>query len=267
LGDSNAGHFLPIFNDILTPRRAAGVSIATCSPVVKLDGARFSTTDPNYTSICDKYRREGIALIKNHPEISLVILSSAWSRVAPLLIRNDGDALDPVAGLRIFAESLDQTISEISAPSREIVVVADIPQWLHNPLPCMLSQQTSLLRRKGQQNTALLDWSFFNEYQKTTHDLLRHQSEQGKYKLILPEKNLCNVAGCVTTLNGEFIYKDEGHLRMNLKPETLAALDDRLEFSTTLDRHIEKMAQLRVEKMAQLRALEVRASVLGKDMR
>ncbi len=259
LGDSNAGHFLPIFNDILTSRRAAGVSIATCSPVVKLDGARYFHNDPNYNSVCDKYRRDGIALIKIHSEISLVIFSSAWSRVAPNLIRNDGDALDRVTGLQILAESLDQTISEISAPNREIVVVADIPQWLHNPLPCMLSQQTSLLRRKCQQDTTLLDWSYFEQNQKTTHDLLRQQSEQGKYKLILPEENLCNIAGCVTTLNGEFIYKDEGHLRMNLKPETLAALDNRLEFSTTLDRHIEKMAQLR--------ALEVRASVLGKDMR
>jgi peptidoglycan/LPS O-acetylase OafA/YrhL len=259
VGDSNAGHFLPIFNYILKPRRAAGVSIATCSPVVKLDGARFSSADPNYTSICDKYRRDGIALIKNYPEISLVILSSAWSGVVPQLIRNEGDALDPVIGRKIFAESLDETISEISAPDREIVVVADIPRWDRSPVPCMLSQQTSLLRRKCQQDTTLLDWSYFEQNQRTTHDLLRHQSEQGKYKLILPEDNLCNIAGCVTTLNGEFIYRDEGHLRMNLAPETLAALDNRLEFSTTLDRHIEKMAQLR--------ALEVRASVLGKDMR
>jgi hypothetical protein len=257
LGDSNASHFLPIFNDILTSRRAAGVSIATCSPVVKLDGARYFHNDPNYNSVCDKYRRDGIALIKNHPEISVVILSSAWSRVAPNLIRNDGDALDRVTGLQILAESLDQTISEISLPNREIVVVADIPQWEHNPMPCMLSQQTSLLRRKCQKDIALLDWSFFEQYQKTTHDLLRHQNEQGKYKLILPEENLCNIAGCVTTLNGEFIYKDEGHLRMNLTPETLAALDNRLHFSAILDRHIENMVQLRLP--------ELRASAIGRN--
>jgi hypothetical protein len=242
-GDSNAAHILPILDRALAGRDASAVFFFTCSPVVQIDGAQFFHPDKNYTSACDRVRTNVIESINKHSEISLVILSSAWSTLVLHLIRNDGDAPDAVAGLKILEASLHKTVSMISARNRDIIVISDIPRWLHDPLPCVLSQQTALLRRKCQKDITRIDRSFFEQFHKPTHDLLRRQSQKSGFTVISPEDKLCNNSGCTTIIGGEFIYLDEGHLRRNLKPETLAELEEFLNLSTTIDQHIQKMSR------------------------
>jgi len=38
--------------------------------------------------------------------------------------------------------------------------------------------------------------------------------------VLLPRDFMCDDEGCPTSLNGEFLYRDTGHLRRNLKAET-----------------------------------------------
>jgi hypothetical protein len=243
LGESSAAHILPILDRALDSRDASAVFLPTCSPIVQIDGARVFHPNKNYTLTCDKLRTNAITLINKHSEISLVILSSAWSSLVPLLIRNDEDAPDSVVGLKILETSLHKTVSMISARNRDIIVISDIPRWLQDPLPCVLSQQTSLLRRKCQKDITRIDWSFYEQFQKPTHDLLRRQSQKSGFTLISPADKLCDVSGCMTIIGGEFIYRDEAHLRRNLKHETLAELDEFLNLSATVDQHIQKMSR------------------------
>ena len=42
-------------------------------------------------------------------------------------------------------------------------------------------------------------------------------------RFINPSDTLCGGPDCIVTMNGEFLYRDTGHLRRNLKPETLAS--------------------------------------------
>jgi hypothetical protein len=56
------------------------------------------------------------------------MLSSAWSGVIMHLIRKEGDVPDPIIGLEILAEGLDNTLSKVIAPGRKFVIVSDIPR-------------------------------------------------------------------------------------------------------------------------------------------
>jgi hypothetical protein len=84
-----------------------------------------------------------------------------------------------------------------------------------------------------------LDWSYFKQNQKPTLDVLRRYENNKGVQVISPADKLCNDSGCTTTINGEFIYRDEGHFRRDLKSETLAILGDYLQFHQPIAEVIE----------------------------
>jgi hypothetical protein len=53
--------------------------------------------------------------------------------------------------------------------------------------------------------------------------------------LTLPDERLCDGKECATWLNGEFIYRDSGHLRRNLAPETYRLLSEAFGLPGLLD--------------------------------
>jgi len=66
----------------------------------------------------------------------------------------------------------------------------------------------------------MLSWSLYKD-QRAVHDLLREYNGRDGITVISPEDYLCDPVGCRTTINGEFFYRDEAHIRRNLAPETL----------------------------------------------
>lgn len=122
-------------------------------------------------------------------------------------------------------------LADVSRPNRNVVLISDIPRWEIDPIPCIVSQETTLLRRERcMDDRAILSWSFFNKEQREIHDLLREYHGRDGVTVMSPEDYLCDQAGCRTTINGEFIYRDAGHLRRNLAPETLRQLAQLLHF-------------------------------------
>lgn len=230
IGDSHAAHFLPLI-DAAAERHEVSIRLLPgCSPAV--DGMRtkfYMPADPNYNRHCHELWTENISLIELEPK-ALLVFASPWSAVSPYLTENENEFNSKEKGLQLLRNSLDYLIVRLAKSGRRVILLSDIPLWDIDPIPCVISQKTLLLRKRCARSTDSLDWTFFNREQRKTHELLRSFDKRANVSVISPEDYLCDYSGCKTIVNEEFIYRDSGHLRRNLKPETLSQLARLLRF-------------------------------------
>jgi peptidoglycan/LPS O-acetylase OafA/YrhL len=220
VGDSHAAHFLPLFAAAAEGYDVSIRLLAECSLSTKLG----VPGDPNYNQ-CQRLWAKNISLISSEPNVSvLVVFAWAWSTITPNRVANYGDPTSQESGLKHLRYGIDNLLAEVARSGRPAILLSDIPLWEIDPIPCVLSQQTPLFRKRCSRPTDRLDWTFFNRNQRRTHDLLKSFARKDGVSVISPEDYLCDPSGCASIVNGEFIYRDMGHLRRNLKPETLLQL-------------------------------------------
>jgi hypothetical protein len=141
-----------------------------------------------------------------------------------------GDLPSQGAALVNFKRGLDDLLADVAFLRVPVGLISAIPSWGSNPVPCVISQATSLIHRKCTMNTDKFSMEYFNRQQKPTGDLIREYNGKDGITVISPEDYVCNGTDCISTLNGEFLYADEAHLRRNLKPETIAEFAKLLHF-------------------------------------
>jgi hypothetical protein len=222
IGDSNAAHFLPIIAAASQGQDLSIRMLDTCSPVI--DGVNIRANIPNaptYNQFCSDKRKAIFLGIRSEPHPDVLVVASAWSSVAMILVSQYGEPLTSQAPLEAFANGLQKFVTEAKSLDVPIFLISDVPRWETDPIPCVISQQTSLLRKKCTENRDRLDWVVFNRDQKSVHDLMRTYDGKNNVSVISPEDYLCDASGCMTTINGEFFYRDAAHIRRNLRPETL----------------------------------------------
>ncbi len=239
-GDSNATHFMSILDAAARNRDISIALVEGCTAIVNTHNiAIFTVGLPNYMENCDGVYREAMSLIEND-NVNLVILASAWSPVTAQLIKKEGDIPNEAAGLELLETGLRQLLPQISAKGRAVAIVSDIPHWPADPVPCVITEKTSLLRSSSLReacrgSTDRLDKAYFNRTQKKPHDILRHFDGINGVSVLSPEDFLCDGTSCTSKINGEFIYRDEGHLRRNLTYETDREISEIIQFNTLLD--------------------------------
>jgi peptidoglycan/LPS O-acetylase OafA/YrhL len=232
-GDSNAAHFMPLFD---VAARAQDVSITLidgCAPIIGIGFANITIPGrPAYTRQCDEMRQPIIDAIVNN-NINLVILSAAWAADTPLLFRAAGDPIGESPGLIVMKDAFDRLLPKITKDGKKIVVITQIPNWATDPIPCVIAKQTSLLREASFRagcHIDQLDKIYYDTYQRKTDELIR--SFDGKNGVVVwpSAQNLCSEHSCISMVDGEFIYRDSGHLRRNLKEQTDIDLAELLHF-------------------------------------
>ena len=232
-GDSNAAHFMPLL-DVAGQQQNVSISFAgSCPPIVATGYAMLAGLTASMRQ-CDELHNLAIDAVKSK-EISMVILAAAWAGMTPALYKTAGDQLSEENGLLVFRQALDKLLLQLSAEGRIVAIISQIPRWPTDPIPCVIAVQTHLLRsasfRQGcRDNVNRLDKAYFKQFQRRTDDMFR--SFNGKFGVVIwfPVDDLCTEQSCATTLDGEFIYRDEGHLRRNLKEKTNNDLTDLLHF-------------------------------------
>jgi peptidoglycan/LPS O-acetylase OafA/YrhL len=231
IGDSNAAHVLPLLTAAATGHDVALGLIKGCSPLI--DGTRtiyYGHNDPLYNQNCGRSAERFIGFLRSHPDISLVVFSSAWWNVGQHMVPKWYDPATRSISLIELKSAFDNLIADISFLRVPVIFISAVPAWSLNPVQCVIAQQTSLIRRTCAMKTDRFSLDYFNRDQKLAADLLRDYNGQHNITVISPEDYLCNGADCMATLNGEFLYADQWHLRRNLIPETRAALARLLHF-------------------------------------
>jgi hypothetical protein len=232
IGDSNASHFLPVLASAARDRDISIRMFRSCTPAV--DGRRTTLripNDPTYNDRCAGLYGKMLSYVRSVPDATAIILASAWSSVA--LYVESSVAKPGKTSLKI---GVDDVIADLRAiaPATPIALISDLPRWEIDPIPCVLSQQTTLLRRRCKDDRQRLDLTLFNRDQRAVHDLLRSYDGTQNIVVVSPEDYLCTSSDCAATINGEFIYRDSGHLRRNLNVETLQQLAGLLHFGEIL---------------------------------
>jgi peptidoglycan/LPS O-acetylase OafA/YrhL len=224
-GDSNSVHFMPLLD---SAGRNEGVSISnlyTCEPTVATGYAPRGSTA--IMEDCDRKHRDAIEDLGSN-DISLVILAAAWHNGIPRWYT-----------LSTLKEALKRLIIEISAPGRTIVILGEVPKWSDDPLPCIMTLRTGLLRsvssrRLCRDQISGFDKSFFKQAQKSADDMLRSLGVKDGVIVWSPVDSLCSDRSCATEVDGEFIYLDDDHLRINLQKQTNHDLAQMLGFNALM---------------------------------
>src|SRR5262249_23674150 len=88
-GDSHAQHLTPIIQAAISALPASVVLDGDCPAA--LGGHVFERYPdrPEYPARCADVRARAISLLKDHPEINLVVLSAAWRRISQGQIYHD----------------------------------------------------------------------------------------------------------------------------------------------------------------------------------
>jgi peptidoglycan/LPS O-acetylase OafA/YrhL len=228
-GDSNAAHFMHLL-DVAGRQHNVSISVTNdqCSSIVGIGYAEIGSA--SYVRQCDAQQRATLAALRTK-EITLVILSSAWTL----------NAAGRTDGVSTVKAGLTRLLPEISANGRVVAIMSEIPKWSEDPIPCVFAVQTSLLRSRSFRETCrnrlggFGKSSFFDSTQKAADDMI--QSFNGRNGVVVwpTTASLCSEQSCTTTVDGEFIYRDDGHLRRNLTEQAKLDLAAMLHFGDLME--------------------------------
>ena len=221
LGDSNAVHFQPLLTAAAEGQDVSIWLLNGCSPII--DGSRtsyYGHQDPKYSQNCGIERDRIISVLRSERNVSLVVIASAWWNVSDHLVLRWFDPVTREEGRRNLKRGMDDLLSDISFVRAPIVLLSAIPGWNINPVPCVITKTTSLLRRACTMETDRFSMEYFNTAQKGASDVFRKYVGQNGIVVSLPEDHVCDGVSCLAEVNGELLYSDQWHLRRNLKPET-----------------------------------------------
>ena len=171
-------------------------------------------------------------MLKSSPEIEFIMLAARWSAYLSVTYRNEGDARSVPRGLELLKEGLEEFIVEIAPLGRRIILLGEMPQMGFDPIPCVILQNTHLWRDQSellrcQMMTASIPSSSFVDRQAATNEILKSVAASHRDVFaFFPTDTMCN-PDCITSVGGEFLFRDSSHLRRNLSAdavETFVAL-------------------------------------------
>jgi peptidoglycan/LPS O-acetylase OafA/YrhL len=232
-GDSHAEHFAPIFDAINADPERSFVVFAGCSAVLGDDYYIISVGVPKFLERCERFHANGIKLLQHDKSIDQVVITSNWLDI-PVRIGKG----DVAYGLNAVRTALIKIVNETVSPGRRFFLMGTVPQLPQNIVDCAHDKNSSLLRascdatvqpadkRFIRQKTDFID-AMFAELAKTVPSLTA----------VIPAEKLCGNETCDVYLDGEFLYRDVGHIRRNLRLQTKKDFAERIGLTTALERN------------------------------
>ena len=224
-GDSHAVHFSPLVDQVA---RTLGYSVLlydSCPPYLdNVNVVRKHTQRPAYSQKCGEEHSEFIRFLKERQSISLIMMASAWSLYLKSIHGPDGETSEDI-GISLMERESARVISEVSGPSRRVLLFSEIPRNEKNALPCVRQAISGLMRRPCDYDPSLIEYSEVRRILGPANEVLaRLASVMPRVATIQTAEALCGETVCERFVNGEFIYRDTHHLRRNLEPATLSQL-------------------------------------------
>lgn len=210
-GDSHAQHFAPIFDAINTDPQRSFLVFAGCPPV--LGGELFLAIPgaSDHADLCKRYHSNGMKLLREDRSIDEVILTSNWME---LPWRIQGHSPD---GLPAMTIALIKLIKETSAPDRRFFLMGMVPRLPLEVVECAVRDSSKLLRRPCVGTARSPDPAALKQITRPTDQMLIEvaKSLPSAVAVISAEK-ICRDDACELSVDGEFLYRDVGHIRRNL---------------------------------------------------
>jgi peptidoglycan/LPS O-acetylase OafA/YrhL len=227
-GDSHAQHFAPIINAINTDPDRSFLVYSGCTAALGRE-IFLSVSTPDYPERCRSLYSNGVKLLKADPSISQVIFTSNWIE---LPWRAIGHSLTGVAALN---SGLTTLIEETEAPDRRFLLIGTVP---HIPLglaDCAVLQGSTLWRKPCSTAPQPSETRVIKDNSAPTEQMLIDVARKfDNVSVIIPTKKMCTDETCDLYQDGEFLYRDSGHIRRNLHRQTMIDFAKRIGLTDAL---------------------------------
>lgn len=220
-GDSHSQVMAPILNDIAKRKDVSVVLFRSCPPIT--DGEFISEHYPNiplYTDICRTEHKDGARFLADHSDISFLIAASDWFSLPPQIYGPSSKD-----GFELMKRGLLKFVDDFSAPTRQISLIATVPQYLNDPVACAIGKIGPLLRNPCPSYRTTIPRALFEKRQGQEYEVFHEIAATfPSVTVIFSGERMCSEEDCISTLDGQFLYRDKTHLRRNLHPETVSDL-------------------------------------------
>jgi peptidoglycan/LPS O-acetylase OafA/YrhL len=235
-GDSFADHLMPLLD---AAGNDAGTSIALVRPCPAIfDDVSLQRWWPeqlHYNDVCAAQRAAVIRTLAQHDDIRLVILAGSWATLASLLQQHGGPQITRKDGIPLLGEAIARLLPEIAAPGRRIVLFGDTPRLpMPDPPACAVARVSPLLRDCSADLDLVAGQSAVSAVQPINEMFAAVAGRHPELLFYRPTDYLCDGPRCATEIDGEFLYRDGGHLRRNMTPDTVRKLAARLHLADLL---------------------------------
>ncbi len=219
-GDSHAAHLTPLVERVLNKgnKAYAGVLYHACPAIVDNKQVRIETKGEGYNVTCANQRANMLnflATTEHKPD--LIVLASSWYSLA---LKVNSQA--PDAPEHVVANELANTAKELAKLVPQVAIVTQLPSWSFDPVPCQIASDGGIARS----NCEVLGNNLMPLFWEQNARLLA--LENNNLRVISPGDQLCDNAVCTSHIRGEFLYRDQSHLRRNLSPTALDGLATKL---------------------------------------
>jgi peptidoglycan/LPS O-acetylase OafA/YrhL len=231
-GDSHAEHLLPLL-DVAGRETGRSIALFGDCPPIYYDGGlkRVIAGFPNYDSMCTTQRARYLALLRSSPEIEFVLVASRWSAYLADTYRREGEERSLGHGLTLLREGLEEFVAEVAPLGRRIVLIGEMPQFEFDPIPCVMLDHIEVHhlwlwrdpseRERCRAATTSIPRQDVLRRLSAPNDVLRSvASSHAQVRAFFPTDAMCET-DCITSVAGEFLFRDSNHLRRNLSPEAL----------------------------------------------
>lgn len=256
-GDSHAGHISPPIAAIAESHNAFGFLHSACAPIV--DGktvTEFHPQQPTRTEDCARYHAQGMDLLRKHSEINLVVIAASWGHNMTRWRRPGSDVPEDSprgVGVQVLWDGLEAFIAEAAGPDRRFAIIADVPQWQKDPMPCALLEVSSLPRRPCNNGELSLPREQFESLQGNVYAMFREfAAAHPEVEIIYPADHMCSAESCISKLKDVFLYREGGHIRRNMSVEQNRAFAEFIELGDIFKSFVSRPAAAPTAPVAEI---------------
>ncbi|WP_447981332.1 acyltransferase family protein [Achromobacter kerstersii] len=254
IGDSHAQHMMPLLHEAGRKAGAAIAAVGSCPPIFQPGPGGLRHYDSEFSRRCYDSRRELFTFLETNPDVKTVVIAGLWpmmgysvyqessdlAEVTKGLIGGDADARDRSfkRGAQLITTELHSLTSELQKLNVRTIVISDIPTFERDPTPCVLSQATTLLRRKCEGGSEQVTKAQLAKFQLPMAEALREAGLHApQFQVVVPTDGLCSESNCEAYVDSTYIYRDADHLRRNMPRKVNQALADKIGLTSALRAH------------------------------
>lgn len=212
-GDSHAMHLVPGIRGtsqlgLLQATRGSCAPLLGIAPVIH----RLSRTAPQD---CLSFNRSVLDYLSDASTIDVVVLSSPFAAyVSPDAIGlrvEAGQSTPAPLGVDVTIDAMRRTVRELRRLGKRVIVVSPPPRGNFDIGQCLerLDSEKVILGPHGRCELQLEE---FYHQQADVRTFLARLPLEADVDVIRLEESLCSEQGCLTMLDGAFLYSDEQHL-------------------------------------------------------
>jgi len=226
-GDSYAMSWIPGLAET-SERGIVQATRRACSPLTTASYAHPPKYTKQWAQRCIGFNRDVLDALDQYPSVEIIVLSSAFERVSSWEYLGqrweDGRFVDAVMGVDTAVRAMRETVQEIRARGKKVVVISPPPKNKLNVGRCLekLKLQKVIF---GNENSCRLSRAKMEAQYKDVYSFLRRLPAEADVEVIEMADHLCTDGACAAQINDTILYIDDGHITVEGSVEIARAID------------------------------------------